>query len=91
MVEGDTYAPVGSIVRDFRRQEHYVVLSHNENGSVTVRWLEDGPPGRPLEARTVTHKVPLDQRDEVVGFRERMLLCSRDHHQALARRLGAVS
>jgi len=90
MAEDEPYPPVGAIVFSAHCKEHYTVLSHNEDGSVTVRWLGDGPDTTIHEPRTLVHTTPLDPRDVVVGIRERLTLCSREHRTALARRVGVI-
>ncbi len=86
----NTFAPVGSIVFSHREQRYYTVLSHNDDGSVTVMMLA-GRSGDGRESRTITHRSPMDPLDEIVGIRERLTHHSRDHRVALARRLAATS
>jgi hypothetical protein len=90
MGDDELVAPVGAIVLSARWQEHYAVLAHNDDGSVTVRWLGDGPPGTLRQPRKVTPRIVVDPEDRIVGLRERLMLSSRDHNAALARRLGTV-
>lgn len=66
----DKYAPEGAVVFSAYWQEHYTVLSHNADGSVTVRWhgTKSGPDGAMQhEGRETTHRTPLSPRDDVVG------------------------
>ena len=50
------YAPVGATVRSAYWGETYTVLSHNEDGSVTVEWSD---------STRSTHTTPLGERDIV--------------------------
>ena len=51
------YAPVGATVHSAHWRETYTVLSHNEDGSVTVEW-SDG--------HQTTHRTRLDKRDRIL-------------------------
>jgi len=62
----ERYAPVGAIVLCSYWQEHYTVLSHNLDGTVTVRWHGDARCANPLPPRESTHRTPLDPRDRVL-------------------------
>lgn len=85
----EIYVPVGAIVFSVQHQEHYTMLARNDDGSMTVRWLGDGPPSRPGYPRIEVHGV-LDPGDRVVGVRERLVMVSREHRRALALRLGTA-
>lgn len=61
----DGYAPVGSVVFNMYWREHYTVLRHNEDGSVTTRWHGDGPLGP--DPRITVHYTSCDERDYVCG------------------------
>lgn len=41
------YAPVGSVVQDGYWREKYTVVSHNQDGTVTVRWHGDESASEP--------------------------------------------
>jgi hypothetical protein len=55
------YAPVGLLVYSGYWHEEYRVLSHNPDGSVTIRWVTGLSAGRRL-----THRTPFDYRDRIV-------------------------
>ena len=61
------YAPVGAVVFNAYWQEHYTVMSHNADGTVTVQWHGDARCSNPSPPRTGTHRTPLDPRDKIVG------------------------
>jgi len=82
----EEYAPVGAIVLSHRDRQHYAVLSHNDDDSVTVLML-GGRSGEPRSSRIVTHSIPMHPKDEIVGIRERLTLYTADHAEVLARRL----
>lgn len=54
---GKPYAPVNAVVFNSYWRRHYTVMSHNLNGTVTVRWEDD---------KLVTHRTPFDQRRDVI-------------------------
>ena len=62
--------PVGAVIWDAYWREHYTVLSHNEDGTVTVRWhgkqdslgLDRFPAGR-----VTTHRTWLRRDDRIVS------------------------
>lgn len=62
----EQYAPVGAVVRNSYWQEHYTVVAHNDDGTVTIRWHGDNRIGEPNQPRTSTHRTALDQRDRIV-------------------------
>ena len=64
----ERYGPVGSVVFSSYWREHYTVLSHNDDGSVTVRWHGDGRHATPFPPRETTHRTPLDERDVIVSL-----------------------
>jgi len=60
---GQRYAPVHSVVWNNYWGQHYKVLSHNRNGSVTVQWEGSDT--------VVTHRTPfMPDRDRVVRSSE---------------------
>ncbi|HTZ63504.1 MAG TPA: hypothetical protein VMB51_05315 [Solirubrobacteraceae bacterium] len=59
------YAPVGALVYCAYWQEHYTVVSHNDDGTVTVDWHGDARTHESAPRRT-THRTPLDPDDVVV-------------------------
>lgn len=64
------YAPVGSVVQDGYWRERYTVVSHNQDGSVTVRWHGDeGAVGSlRTKPRVTTHRTPFDPKhDRIVS------------------------
>lgn len=61
------YAPVGAVVYNAYWREHYTVLSHNANGTVTVRWHGDARVSNPRGVRETTHMTPMDKRDKIVS------------------------
>lgn len=85
----EIYVPVGAIVFSVQHQEHYTVLARNDDGSMTIKWLGDGPSSRRGEARIEVHGV-VDAGDRIVGIRERLVMVSRSHRRALALRLGTA-
>jgi hypothetical protein len=59
------YAPVNAVVHCGYWREDYTVVSHNDDGSVTVRWhgREDYPSDTEHPAgRLGTHRTPFDPR-----------------------------
>jgi len=82
----EAYAPVGAVVFSHRNRQHYSVLSHNEDGSVTVLMLNSRA-GEPRSSRILTHSNPMDTSDEIVGIRQRLTLYTAGHAEVLARRL----
>ena len=64
------YAPVNAVVRNGYWREDYTVLSHNDDGSVSVRWhgREDYPGDTNHPAgRISTHRTPFDaSRDRIL-------------------------
>ena len=65
------YAPVGALVHCGYWREQYRVLSHNDDGTVTVRW-ETGP----SKGETRTHRTSIDwKRDKILGDPE-IIKCS---------------
>jgi hypothetical protein len=69
----DRYAPVGAVVYNAYWGYVYRVLSHNDDGSITVRKI-DHPRQRykgrggdyPIGA-SWSHRTPLDERDEILS------------------------
>lgn len=65
-----TYGPVGAVIWSGYHREEYTVLSHNDDGTVTVRWhgkkdslgLDRFPPGR-----ETTHRTGLYRDDRIVS------------------------
>lgn len=68
MAIGSPYAPVGATVYSGYWREHYTVLSHNENGTVTIRWHGDGGGNEPRPEREGTHRTPLAHDDRIVSM-----------------------
>jgi hypothetical protein len=64
-----TYAPVGARVLSGYWGAEYTVLSHNEDGTVTVRW-EGEPLGtyqrEPWTGTVVSHRTPFEPRADVI-------------------------
>lgn len=61
------YAPVGAVVQSGYWGERYTVLSHNEDGSVTVYWHNKPGTGKP---GCTTHRTPLGAGDKVLSCPE---------------------
>lgn len=68
-----TYAPVGAVVLDRYWGCVYTVLSHNDDGSVTVRWDGDHPASSDqwhsdphFRGRVGTHFTPMDRKDKIL-------------------------
>lgn len=62
------YGPVGAVIYNAYWQEHYTVLSHNSDDTVSVAWHGDARYSNPTPPRTTTHCTPLDRRDRMVGW-----------------------
>jgi hypothetical protein len=62
------FAPVGATVFNAYWAEHYDVLSHNDDGTVTVWWHGDARCSSPRPAREATHRTPLTSRDVVLDL-----------------------
>lgn len=62
------FAPVGSTVFNNYWQETYTVMSHNDDGSITVKWHGDARVSNPSPPRETTHRTPLDDRDKIISL-----------------------
>jgi hypothetical protein len=76
------YAPVGSTVLCGYWREEYTVLSHNDDGTVTVRWHGRtdyvGDTNHP-SGRLGTHRTPFDPRvDRIVRVAPTQTIASPD-------------
>ncbi len=89
-MSADRYAPVGAVVYSAFWRKRYTVLSHNADGSVTVRWEDSGP---------TTHRTPLEKHDRIVTgpptpaspSTTRQDLCARPGCDTLYESYGAAS
>lgn len=57
------YAPVGAVVYCSYWREVYRVVSHNDNGTITVRWLKEG-----MVSKETTHRTAMGDRDEILQY-----------------------
>lgn len=55
---------VGDVWRSHYWDEHYTVLSLNDDGSVTVEWHGNTRTGS--GRRTTTHATPIDRGDQLI-------------------------
>lgn len=63
MLTQPKYAPVGSLCESGYWREQYRVLSHNDDGTETIRW-ESGA----RQGELGTHRTPFDwKRDRILG------------------------
>lgn len=68
MATSSPYAPVGATVYCGYWREHYTVVSHNDNGTVSVWWHGDAHCANPQPARLTTHRTPLAHDDRIVSM-----------------------